>query len=153
MINHINLYVNNKLISFGHLLNYISIQEADMKNKESSLSKNFPQKLRELRTKKGWSQGQLGKKIGADLQRISKYERGVMWPTMELMVRIAKAFDVTVDYLIREEKNVAVSKIKNQELLQKIEEINGLPEKDQDTIVSFLDAFIKRRKFEELVNA
>ena len=51
-----------------------------------------------------------------------------------------------------EEKNVAISKIKYQELLHKIEEINGLPEEDQDTIISFLDAFIKRRKFEELVN-
>jgi len=123
-----------------------------MKDKESTLSKDFPKKLKELRTKKGWSQGQLGKRIGADLQRISKYERGVMWPTMELMVRLAKAFDVSVDYLIREEKNVAISKIKNQELLHKIEEINGLPEEDQYTIISFLDAFIKRRKFEELVN-
>jgi len=123
-----------------------------MKDKESTLSKDFPRKLKELRTKKGWSQGQLGQKIGADLQRISKYERGVMWPTMELMVRLAKVFDVSVDYLIREEKNVAISKIKNQELLHKIEEINGLPEEDQNTIISFLDAFIKRRKFEALVN-
>ncbi len=123
-----------------------------MKDKESTLSKDFPKKLKELRTKKGWSQGQLGKRIGADLQRISKYERGVMWPTMELMVRLAKVFDVSVDYMIREEKNVAISKIKNQELLHKIEEINGLPEEDQYTIISFLDAFIKRRKFEELVN-
>ncbi len=124
-----------------------------MTDKNSTLSKNFPKKLKELRTKKGWSQGQLGKKIGADLQRISKYERGVMWPTMELMVRIAKVFDVSVDYLIREEKNVAVNKIKNQELLHKIEEVNELPEKDQHAIISFLDAFIKRRKFEELVSS
>lgn len=49
-----------------------------MKNKESMLSRDFPKKLKALRTKKGWSQGQLGNKIGADLQRISKYERGVM---------------------------------------------------------------------------
>ena len=65
----------------------------------------------------------------------------------------AKVFDVSADYFIREEKNVTTSKIKNQELLHKIEEINGLPEEDQYTIISFLDAFIKRRKFEELVNA
>ena len=124
-----------------------------MKNKESTLSKDFPQKLRELRTKKGWSQGQLGQKIGADLQRISKYERGVMWPTMDLMVRIAKAFDVTVDFLIRDDKNAAVGKIKNQDLLNQLEQINNLPDEDQKTVVSFLDAFIKRRKFEELVHS
>jgi hypothetical protein len=75
-----------------------------------------------------------------------------MWPTMELMVRIAKAFDVSVDYLIREEENIAINKIKNADLLHKIEEVNELTEENQHTIISFLDAFIKRRKFEELVN-
>ena len=75
-----------------------------------------------------------------------------MWPTMELMVRIAKAFDVSVDYLIREENNIAVNKIENLEFLHKIEEVNNLPEEDQHTIISFLDAFVKRRKFENLVN-
>jgi transcriptional regulator with XRE-family HTH domain len=123
-----------------------------MNNKESILSKDFPKKLKELRSKKGWSQGQLGKKIGADLQRISKYERGVMLPTMELMVRIAKAFEVSVDFLIWDGKDTAVSKIENQKLLQQLEEINDLPEGDQETVISFLDAFIKRRKFEELVH-
>ena len=124
-----------------------------MKDEESALSKDFPEKLRVLRKNKGWSQGQLGKKIGADLQRISKYERGVMLPTMELMVRIAKAFDVSVDFLIRDDKESAVGKIKNQKLLEQLEAINNLPEENLETVVSFLDAFIKRRRFEELVHS
>jgi len=54
-----------------------------MKDEESALSKDFPEKLCILRKNKGWPLGQLGKKIVADLQRISKYERGVMLPTMD----------------------------------------------------------------------
>ena len=54
-----------------------------------------------------------------------------MWPTMDLMVRIAKAFDVTVDFLIRDDKNAAVGKIKNQDLLNQLEQINNLPDEDQ----------------------
>ena len=123
-----------------------------MKGKETILSPDFPAKLRELRKSRGLPQGQLAQKIGADLQRVSKYERGVIWPTMELMVRIAKVFDVSVDFLIRNDKDAAVGKIKNQNLLHQLEEINNLPEEDQETVVSFLDAFIKRRKFEELVH-
>jgi transcriptional regulator with XRE-family HTH domain len=124
-----------------------------MKAKKTMLSDDFPAKLRDLRKRQGWSQGQLAQKIGADLQRVSKYERGVIWPTMELMVAIAKAFDVTVDFLIRDDKQAAVGKIKNRELLNQLEQINDLPEEDQKTVVSFLDAFIKRRKFEELVHS
>lgn len=70
---------------------------------------------------------------------------------MELMVRIAKVFDVSVDFFIRNDKDAAVGKIKNQDLLHQLDEINNLPEEDQETVVSFLDAF-KRRKFEELVH-
>lgn len=123
-----------------------------MKKIQTVLSTDFPAKLKELRKKRGWSQGQLAQKIGADLQRISKYERGVIWPTMELTVKMAEAFDVSVDFLIRDDKAAAVAKIENQKLLKKLEAINDLPEDDQETVISFLDAFIKRRKFEELVH-
>jgi ribosome-binding protein aMBF1 (putative translation factor) len=58
-------------------------KEVTMKDEESALSKDFPEKLCILRKNKGWPLGQLGKKIVADLQRISKYERGVMLPTMD----------------------------------------------------------------------
>lgn len=124
-----------------------------MKKEKTALSADFPLKLRELRKSRGWSQGQLAKKIGADLQRVSKYERGVIWPTMELMVQIAKTFEVSLDFLIRDDKSAAVAKIKNQKLLHQLEAINDLPEEDQETVISFLDAFIKRRKFEELVHS
>ena len=123
-----------------------------MKKIRTVLSTDFPAKLKDLRKKRGWSQGQLAQKIGADLQRISKYERGVIWPTMELTVKMAEAFDVSVDFLIRDDKAAAVAKIENQKLLNKLEAINDLPEDDQETVISFLDAFIKRRKFEELVH-
>ena len=122
-----------------------------MRKENTVLSADFPAKLKELRKNKGWSQGQLAKKIDADLQRISKYERGVIWPTMELMVKLAKVFDVSIDFLIRDDQNTAVTKIRNQKLLNRLEAINNLPQEDQETVVSFLDAFIKRRKFEELV--
>jgi len=76
-----------------------------------------------------------------------------MWPTMELMVRIATAFDVSVDYLIRDTENVALDRIKSKALLHQVEQVSMLPEKDQEVVVSFLDAFIKRRKFEELIRS
>lgn len=123
-----------------------------MKKKETALSAEFPNKLRVLRKNKGWSQGQLAQKIGADLQRVSKYERGVIWPTMELMVQIARVFEVSVDYLIRDKEDATISKIKNSDLRHQLEEVNNLPDEDQRTVVSFLDAFVKRRKFEELVH-
>ncbi len=122
-------------------------------DKNSVLSSSFPKKLRELRKSNGYSQEQLARKIEADLQRVSKYERGVIWPTLEILVRIASVFEVSIDYLIRDSKNLGVSKIKNTDLLKQIEEIDQFPIEDQKTVFTFLDAFTKKRKFEKLVNA
>ena len=45
---------------------------------------------------------------------------------------------------------MVVNKIKNQELLKRIEEIEKLEDDDQRVLTILLDAFIKKRKFEVL---
>ena len=114
---------------------------------ETAIDSDFPKKLKQLRQDRGLSQGQLAKKIGADLQRVSKYERGVNCPTAEMVVRIANVFDVSLDYLLRG-KMEGTSRIKNASLLTLLENVNHFSEKDQETLVSILDAFVKRHQLE-----
>lgn len=54
-----------------------------MPNKSTNMyiSPELSEKLKQARKQKGLTQGQLAQKIGADIQRISKYERGVLIPT------------------------------------------------------------------------
>lgn len=122
-----------------------------MATKQEFLAQDFPQKLKNLRQSKGWSQGQLGQKIGVDGNRISRYERGALWPSLDLMVGLANAFDISVDYLVRSDKNMAVGKLHNQELLRRIEQLDDMPEADQDALVRVLDAFIKKQRFEKVI--
>lgn len=113
---------------------------------------SFPSILRRLRKNKDWSQGQLAQKAGIDLQKVSKYERGVSSPPMTTLVRIAKALDVSLDYLVTG-SNASAEKIKNAQLIERIEEIEKLPVEYQVTLISVLDSFIKRHKFEELAHS
>ena len=122
-----------------------------MKAIQPSISKNFPDKLKYLRKDRGWSQGELAKQIGSDMQRISKYERGVVYPTTEMLVRIADVFQVGLDDLIRDGFEVKTNSMKNQELLNRFQEVSDLPEQDQSILINLLDAYIKRHKFEKLV--
>ncbi|MFH2091166.1 MAG: hypothetical protein ABIJ31_02280 [Pseudomonadota bacterium] len=48
---------------------------------------------------------------------------------------------------------MAINKIKSRELLKHIEEIEKLPKADQLILISLLDAFIKKHKFEQLARA
>ena len=123
-----------------------------MAKKQSIVSPEFPKKLKQLRQNREWSQGQVAMKIGVDLQRISKYERGVLYPTTELVLKIANLFEVSLDYLLRDEANMAVNKINNEELLNQMEKADKLPTDKQKTLIAVLDAFIKQQKLEELMH-
>lgn len=110
---------------------------------------SFPKILRQLRRNKDWSQGQLAQKIGIDTQRISKYERGASSPPLDTLVKIARVLDVSLDYLLTGQSPGA-EKITNNKLIERIEELERLPLEYQETLISVLDSFIKRYKFEEL---
>ena len=117
---------------------------------KTAISSDFSKKLRHSRTQKGLTQGQLAKKIGADIQRISKYERGILIPTTEIMVKLSDALDVTLDYLLKNDKKRIADKIKDTELIDQFIEVDSLPEKDRQILKALLEAFIKKHRFEEL---
>lgn len=124
-----------------------------MTDKQSKIDTDFPKRLKQLRQEKGWSQGQVAMKIGVDMQRISKYERGVLIPTTELALKLADLFEVSLDYMLRNADSMASNRIKNPHLLKQIEEIENLPEEKQKNVEALLDAFIKQQKFEELMHS
>ncbi len=106
-----------------------------------------------LRKKRRWSQAQLAKKIGVEPQRISKYERALLYPTAELALRIADIFEVSMDYLFRSGDGADIYEIRNSDLLRYMREADRLPEERQKSLLDLLDAFIKRQKFEELIKS
>jgi transcriptional regulator with XRE-family HTH domain len=119
-------------------------------SKNKAILPGLPDKLKRLRQTMRLSQGQLGQKFGVNVQLISKYERGIVCPPTNMMVKIATVFNVSLDYLLRDEADVAINKISSQKLLKHIEEIENLPEEDQRILTNLLDAYIKKHKFEQL---
>ena len=122
-----------------------------MRQANLGLLEGFAQRLRYLRQTRGWSQGQLAKKFGGDLQRISKYEQGINRPPSEMMIKLANIFDVSLDYLMLGKEDAASGKIKHDKLIKQINHLDELSEKDQEIVAIFLESFIKSRKFDELI--
>ena len=114
------------------------------------VSPELASKLKQARKQKGLTQGQLAQKIGADIQRISKYERAVLVPTTEIMVKLSDALDVSLDYLLKNGKNRVTGKVKDAELVDQFIQVDALPEEDRHILKALLEAFIKKHRFEEL---
>jgi transcriptional regulator with XRE-family HTH domain len=65
----------------------------------------LPEKLLEIRTKLGLSQGGMSRRLGGDESErayVSKFERGVLVPPLHVLVAYAEAANVLVEVLIKD---------------------------------------------------
>ena len=60
----------------------------------------FREQLMELRKQRGWSQEQLGAKIGVTRQTVSKWETGDTTPELAKLIELSSLFEISVDQLI-----------------------------------------------------
>jgi transcriptional regulator with XRE-family HTH domain len=57
-------------------------------------------RIKRLRIEKGWSQDELGKKLGLDQGTISKMERGESDPTAKTLRMLKEIFGVNTDWIL-----------------------------------------------------
>ena len=65
---------------------------------------NFSERLTSLRKQKGWSQEELGDKLGVTRQTVSKWELGLTTPEMEKLSAMSELFGISIDELIKGEQ-------------------------------------------------
>lgn len=116
------------------------------------MKNGFPQRLGDLRKQKNLSQTELAKIVGLHYTHIGRYERGVSSrPSADTLKRLADALDVTSDCLIEgTTEEIAKAKTDDRELLKQFEAVEKLPEDDKLVIKKLLDAFLTKKKIQEL---
>lgn len=78
---------------------------------------NFGEKLKTLRTSQKLTQQQLADRIGVAKSVVSYYESGDRYPSYDVLVKIARIFSTTTDYLLDVAKDCVI-------------DVTGLPEED-----------------------
>lgn len=58
------------------------------------------ERIRALRKQKGLTQEQLAKRLWVTKSIISAYESGVRYPSLEMLIKLARIFFVSTDYLL-----------------------------------------------------
>lgn len=96
---------------------------------------NFGENLKHLRKSREMTQQDLGSKLGLSKAVVSKYENGIGYPSFDILVRIAKFFGVSTDYLlgVMKGKTVDVSELTENQIIvihQLVEEFKGLNKRD-----------------------
>ena len=107
---------------------------------------NLGSKITTLRKKQNWSQSELAKRIEVSREIVGRYERNDAVPSIDIATRIADVFEVSLDYLVGNAEQ-EVDKV----TLNRLQEINKLPNEDKKMVFSFLDAFITKSKLKGLI--
>ena len=98
----------------------------------------FNTNLEYLRKRKGWTQSQLGDKLGVTWGIISHWEKGIRQPKMEMVGKIAELFGVGADILFKDlrlEENP-----KEQEL---INNVRMMTPAEQEKVLAMIDLIKK----------
>ena len=90
--------------------------------------------LKAFRERRNWSQKELADKLGLKQSTIAVYETGLNEPKLELFVKMAHCFGVSVDHLIGNNRE-------NDENLAIYEKITQLSPRDRFILKKVLDAF------------
>jgi transcriptional regulator with XRE-family HTH domain len=65
-------------------------------------TKIFAKRLREAREKSGYSQKQLGTRVGLSDKSISMYEKGTVYPPVSNLLKIGKELNRDISYFLEE---------------------------------------------------
>ena len=99
-------------------------------------------KIKELRKEKALTLEQLAEKIGSGKSYIWESEnKGVKRPSAEKLAAIAKALDVTTDYLIDDTQTEVSDDLEKEVFYRKL---GQLDKGDQDRIMDMIDAWSKK---------
>lgn len=112
---------------------------------------NLGNNIRKLRMDKGWTQTELGQKVGVDQKVITSYERGVSNPPLENLLKLAATFEVSLDELAGKvpAKTPAQEERKphRNRRTAKIEKLfDQLPAAEQRALLKMVEATVQKKK-------
>ena len=76
------------------------------------------EKLKSLRIEKKLTQKQVADRIGLAISAVSSYESGTRYPSYDVLVKLARIFHVSTDYLLNKTntRNIDVTGLRDNEI-------------------------------------
>lgn len=100
-------------------------------------------RLRELRKRRGLTQVELAKRVGIDQTLLSTYERGTVRLHGAMVAALAKALRSTSDEILGLKESKENGHMKDRRFLRRLEQIDRLPRRKKDALLTTIDAFLK----------
>ncbi len=97
----------------------------------------FTGRIRELRKKSGYTQGDVSKKLNIQRATYSNYENSLRTPPLEVVAALAELYDVSVDYLVLGVDSAAADPLSTKEK-RLLDEFSELTEGSKTDVFNYI---------------
>lgn len=108
---------------------------------DKAISNTLGKRILELRKERGWSQPDLGRRVGTSGAIVGRYERAEITPSVDVARKLAEALGVTLDYLTNDK--AMPQALKDPRMLERWRSLDDLLPEDRDTILFVVDSLIR----------
>lgn len=101
--------------------------------------------LREIRRRRGLTQGELAEKLGLNQPLVSQYERGGIRLSATLIAALAKVLRVSSDELLGLKQSKESGFVTDRRLLRRFQKMAELSRRDKQALIRTIDGFLSGR--------
>lgn len=106
--------------------------------------------LETLRREKGWSQDEFAFHAQIDGRQVSRFENDRVIPSVEVVIKMAKAYNVSLDYLLIDDAPRRPLEVPVSRLAERVMGLGSFSEEDERALLHILDSLEAKTKLEEL---
>lgn len=103
-------------------------------------------KIKDLRLKYKMTQEELAKKLNTTQSLINRWENGDRNPSLKTLKSISTVFNVSLDILAFDKKEIEKLKIKDKNLLSKIKDLEKLSDDEKETVFKVIDSLLANKE-------
>lgn len=112
----------------------------------------FAENLKRARENRGLSQEELARCVNIQGSHVSRYERGQVKPSIDVLMKFAEALEISVDSLVFDDPGtIEQDRILDRSALERLKRIQQLTTPDKKLVIEFLDAFLTKRQLETML--
>lgn len=108
----------------------------------------FGARLARFRQSAGYSQRDLAREAGISQRMIAYYEKQPQYPPMHVLTVLAAALGITLPE-VTGQKGKQSGEPRDMRLRRRLEQIEGLEEKEKRQVIQLLDTFIEKNRLKQ----
>jgi transcriptional regulator with XRE-family HTH domain len=113
---------------------------------------SLARKIVALRKERNLTQKELARIVGVHFSHMSRYERGISLPSVEVVKKIAQMFGVSTDYLLLDDSETMIqAQLADQELLRQFQQISVMSEREKSAVKTLLEGLIVKHQIETML--